>query len=101
MHPLLFQFGFIKLHTYGLLIVIGFLIGLRLIYREASKEGINPEKATDLSFIGLGFGLLGGRIVYILTRLDYFSKHPMEVFYFWEGGLVFYGGFIGGAFTFL
>lgn len=96
MHPLLFQMGFIKIHTYGLLIVIGFLIGLYLIYREAKKEGINPERIIDISFWGLAFGLLGGRIIYIITRWDYFSQHFIEIFYFWEGGLVFYGGFLGG-----
>jgi phosphatidylglycerol:prolipoprotein diacylglycerol transferase len=100
MHPLLFQFGFIKLHTYGLMIVIGFLFGLYLIHKEAKRQGLNADRVVDLAFLGLGFGLLGGRIVYIITRLDYFSQHPLEIFYFWEGGLVFYGGFLGGAFAF-
>jgi phosphatidylglycerol:prolipoprotein diacylglycerol transferase len=100
MHPLLFQFGIIKLHTYGLMIVIGFLTGLYLLHTAAKRNGLNPEKVVDIAFLGLGFGLLGGRLVYILTRLDYFSQHPIEVFYFWEGGLVFYGGFLGGAFAF-
>src|SRR5437868_3663917 len=97
MHPLLFQYGFLKLHTYGLLIVIGFLVGLFLIRREAVYEKIDPDKIVDISFWGLGLGLVGGRVVYILTRLDYFAAHPLEVFYVWEGGLVFYGGFIGGV----
>jgi phosphatidylglycerol:prolipoprotein diacylglycerol transferase len=99
-HPLLLQIGFIKLHTYGLMIVIGFLCGLYLVYSEAERQGINADRVVDISFFALGFGLLGGRIVYILTRLDYFSQHPLEVFYFWEGGLVFYGGFIGGTLAF-
>lgn len=100
MHPLLLKIGFIKLHTYGLMIVIGFLFGLYLIYQEAKRQGLDADRVVDLSFLGLGFGLVGGRIVYILTRLDYFGQHPLEVFYFWEGGLVFYGGFIGGALAF-
>jgi len=100
MHPLLLQIGFLKLHTYGLMIVIGFLLGLSLIYSQGKKEGLNPDRIVDISFWGLGLGLLGGRIVYILTRLDYFSQRPLEIFYFWEGGLVFYGGFLGGVFAF-
>lgn len=100
MHPLLLQIGFLKLHTYGLMIVIGFLAGLFLIRQQAMREGIDPDRIVDTSFWGLAFGLLGGRIVYIITRLDYFSAHPMEIFYFWEGGLVFYGGFLGGVFAF-
>jgi len=100
MHPLLFKIGFLKLHTYGLMIVIGFLTGLYLVRIQARKEGLNEDRVIDLSFWGLAFGLLGGRIVYIITRLDYFSDHLMEIFYFWEGGLVFYGGFLGGFFAF-
>ncbi len=100
MYPLLFKFGFLKIHTYGLMIVTGFLVGLYFVQKEARRQGINPERIVDVSFWGLGAGLLGGRIVYIITRWDYFSQHVAEVLYFWEGGLVFYGGFIGGITAF-
>lgn len=100
MHPLLVKLGPLSLHTYGLMIVIGFLIALALIHRQGTKEGLDGDRIIDVSFWGLAFGLLGGRIVYVITRLSYFADHPIEVFYFWEGGLVFYGGFLGGAFAF-
>lgn len=100
MYPLLLKLGVLKIHTYGLMIVIGFLVGLFIIYKEAKKQGLNPDRIIDISFWGLGFGLIGGRIVYIITRWDYFSKNLLEIFYFWEGGLVFYGGFLGGVVAF-
>jgi phosphatidylglycerol:prolipoprotein diacylglycerol transferase len=82
------------------MIVIGFLVGLYLVQTEGKRQGLNPDRLIDTSFWGLALGLLGGRLVYIITRLDYFGQHPIEVFYFWEGGLVFYGGFLGGLFGF-
>lgn len=82
------------------MIVIGFLCGLYIIYKDAKKAGLNADRIIDTSFWGLGFGLLGGRIVYVITRWDYFSKNLVEIFYFWEGGLVFYGGFLGGVLAF-
>ncbi|MDZ4678617.1 MAG: prolipoprotein diacylglyceryl transferase [Oligoflexia bacterium] len=100
MHPLLLKIGFLKLHTYGLMIVIGFLFGLYLVYNQAKREGLNAERVVDLSFWGLFMGLIGGRMVYIMTRFEYFSDHLIEILYFWEGGLVFYGGFAGGVFAF-
>jgi phosphatidylglycerol---prolipoprotein diacylglyceryl transferase len=100
MHPLLFALGPLKIHTYGVMIVIGFLVGLYLIYSQAKFEGVNPERVVDISFWGLFFGLMGGRVVYIITRLPDFIKHPLDMFKFWEGGLVFYGGFIGGVAAF-
>jgi phosphatidylglycerol:prolipoprotein diacylglycerol transferase len=100
MYPLLFKLGVFKIHTYGLLIVMGFLFGLYLVQKDGRKVGLNPDRIIDVSFWGLGAGLLGGRIVYIITRWEYFSQNLLEVFYFWEGGLVFYGGFLGGLAAF-
>ncbi|MCC6278351.1 MAG: prolipoprotein diacylglyceryl transferase [Oligoflexia bacterium] len=97
MHPQLLKIGSITLHTYGFMIVVGFLIGLYLVYRQAKVEGLDQERMVDLSFWGLAMGLVGGRTFYILTRFEYFLDHPLEIFAFWEGGLVFYGGFLGGV----
>jgi phosphatidylglycerol:prolipoprotein diacylglycerol transferase len=39
-------------------------------------------------------GLLGARVLYVLLNLSYFRVHPWESMKVWEGGLVFYGGFV-------
>jgi phosphatidylglycerol:prolipoprotein diacylglycerol transferase len=38
--------------------------------------------------------LLGARLFYIIVEYKYFSAAPLEIFKFWKGGLVFYGGLI-------
>ncbi len=38
MHPILFQFGPITLHTYGLLVASGFLLGIAWSARLARRE---------------------------------------------------------------
>ena len=101
MHPLLFEYKFLKLHTYGLLAVIGFLVGLYLFRKKASADNLDPELASDVAFFGFLGGFLGGRILYIITRWSYFSAHPIDMFKVWEGGLVFYGGLIGGTAVFI
>lgn len=102
MHPLLFQttlFGALQrpwsLHTYGLLIAVGFLLGMNLARRQAEREGEDGEAMVDLTFYLLLAGLLGARLVFILTQLSTFVANPIEILMFWRGGLVWYGGFLG------
>jgi phosphatidylglycerol:prolipoprotein diacylglycerol transferase len=104
MHPELFSthlFGLLKdpweLHTYGLLIASGFLLGMMLAKRQAERENEDAERVVDLAFYLLLAGLVGARLVFILTKLDDFAQHPLQVFMFWRGGLVWYGGFIGAS----
>lgn len=96
MYPVIFEWKFIKIHSYGLLIVVGFLIGLFLVRRKADKIGLDREEISDVAFWGLLGGFIGGRLLYIITRWGDFSQHPLDMLKFWEGGLVFYGGLIGG-----
>jgi phosphatidylglycerol:prolipoprotein diacylglycerol transferase len=96
----------LPLHSYGLLIATGFIIGIWLAQREGKRRGQDPEKIADLTFWILVAGLVGSRIYYILVNWrDYFEASTFlastslgripRVLAIWEGGLVFYGGFIG------
>jgi phosphatidylglycerol---prolipoprotein diacylglyceryl transferase len=105
MHPVLYDFELFgllsdpwSLHTYGVLIATGFLLAMTLVKEQAAREGEDPESTLDLCFKVLLAGLIGSRIVFIMTRWDYYSAKPIELLYFWKGGLVFYGGFILAAF---
>lgn len=40
-------------------------------------------------------GLVGARIAYVLISMPEYLDSPVRIFAFWEGGLVFWGGFIG------
>ncbi len=89
----------IPIHGYGLMIVIGFLLGLAVISRLARQRGL-PDVMYDLGMVMLLSGIFGGRIFYYLENYaEDFSKRSFWAFFkIWEGGLVFYGGAIGGSF---
>jgi phosphatidylglycerol:prolipoprotein diacylglycerol transferase len=99
----------LPLHTYGLLIASAFLIGIWLAQREARRRGQDGERIADLSFWILVAALVGSRVYFILVNWnDYFGARSSvytpfgqipRLLAFWEGGLVFYGGFIGAALT--
>lgn len=92
MHPILFSFGPLTIHTYGFLIAVGFLLGLVLAIRQAQKEGIPSNKIIDLGFYILLAAIIGSRLFFILINLSHYMKNPIDIFKIWEGGLVFYGG---------
>lgn len=94
MYPILFKIGPFTIYTYGTLVAIAFLIGLYLAKLQANKEGISTDKIIDLSIYVLVSGILGARILYIITDIKYYFSHPIDVFKIWEGGLVYYGGFL-------
>jgi phosphatidylglycerol:prolipoprotein diacylglycerol transferase len=48
----------------------------------------------DLSFYIILSALIGSRLFYVFTSPEAFLANPLEVFKIWNGGLVFYGGFI-------
>lgn len=92
MYPLLIKIGSVPIHTYGVMIALGFLGGALINRWLAKKIGIDPTFMIDTTFWGMMVGLIGARFVFVLTRLPYFFADPMSIFRVWEGGLVFYGG---------
>jgi len=96
----------LPLHSYGLLIATAFLVGIWLAQREARRRGQDAERTADLAFWILVAALVGSRVYFILVNWgDYFGAGRFLVdtpfgriprlLAVWEGGLVFYGGFIG------
>ncbi len=104
MHPILFKIpkieignwviGPIPIRLYGLMIGVGFLLGIYLASRRAKKEGINPDRILDMGVYLLLAAILGSRLFYVLLNLREFSANPFDAFAIWKGGLVFYGGLL-------
>ncbi len=97
MYPVLLSVGPITLHTYGLMVASGFMLGIFLTARLAKKEGIDPQKVYDISFWIILSAIIGARLFYIIVNLDFFLENPVDIFKLWRGGLVFYGGLIGAS----
>ena len=88
------ELGPFALHTYGLFVAAGFLLGIGWSMREARQRGLNPELVSDLGFYIILGAILGARLLYVLINPTYFWHNPQEIFMFWKGGLVFSGGAI-------
>jgi phosphatidylglycerol:prolipoprotein diacylglycerol transferase len=61
---------------------------------ELSKE--HPDLMETLFLIAFPCGLIGARIWYIVSELDYYLADPISMLKVWEGGLAIQGGVLGG-----
>ena len=92
MLPELLRIGDFPIHTYGVLIALGFLLCVWVSRREGKRLGIPVERIVDLGFWSILIGMVGARILFVITRWQEFWAAPVDIFRVWEGGLVFYGG---------
>ena len=97
--PIAIALGPVAIRWYGLMYVFGFL-GIMLLgrHRIRTQPWLNwtLRELDDLIFYGVLGTILGGRLGYILFyKLDYYLAHPLEIFYVWQGGMSFHGGFLG------
>ena len=70
MHPMLFKIPGVDwpLHTYGVLIVIGFLCAMLVAWREARRQNQYVDDVLDFAFWALLGGMAGARVVFIAVN---------------------------------
>jgi phosphatidylglycerol:prolipoprotein diacylglycerol transferase len=76
--------------------VVAIITGILLTLRWAKGSGISEDAIYSSIIWAIIFGLLGARIIHILDNVDYYAACPGRIIAFWEGGLAWYGGLIGG-----
>lgn len=86
----------IPLSTYGLLLAAAFLSSLWLAARLAAQDGLPRHKVYDLGLYVLASGLIGSKLLMIVTEWDEFGLRWRRVFSLdvLQSGGVFFGGFL-------
>ncbi len=97
MHPILFHLGTLEVRSYGVMIVLGFVLAVWWAMRVAPRYGIDAEQILDFVLLTALGGIVGARLVYVALDWREFLSQPVHVLYFWEGGLSFHGAVIGGG----
>lgn len=96
MYPTLGEIFGLPIRSYGLMLVIGFLLGTLRAYRVARRYHYDPNTIVDIALITLGCGLIGARVAFILTNWSLFAGNWAGMFQIWSGGLSFHGGLAAG-----
>ena len=97
MHPIASQTRLADhLLVHGICVAAGFIAGLWTAARRAKLAGVSPDKILDLGPWLIIGGILGGRVLYVISYWrEGFADNLPEIFMVQHGGLVFYGGLIG------
>lgn len=95
MYPILFHWGPITLHTYGLLAALGFLAGYALASRRAKQAGLPSSLVGDALTPLVISGIVGARIFYVVFHGSEFAGAWLDTLKIWQGGLMWQGGFLG------
>ncbi len=97
-NPIALDLGFLQIHWYGLMYLVGFAAAWWLGVQRARRAGSGwtEQQVSDLIFWGAVGVVLGGRAGYVLFyQFDYFLANPLWLFHVWEGGMSFHGGLVG------
>jgi phosphatidylglycerol---prolipoprotein diacylglyceryl transferase len=93
----------LALRWYALGYIVGLLAGWKLIEVMLSRPALwagpapMPPAAAERLLTWVIFGvILGGRVGYVLFyQPAQFLQNPLQIFYIWQGGMSFHGGFLG------
>jgi phosphatidylglycerol:prolipoprotein diacylglycerol transferase len=113
MHPYLFSIPLpfleepFHLRSFGVLVACGFLFGAHVLQRLVARYGDDPEgdpERVSAVLMWILIGVFGGaRLMYVTVEIlrespvgQSYLEDPLSILFFWEGGLVMYGGLAGG-----
>ena len=82
--------------TYLLVISLTYCLCILWVVSRAKKSKMSPTITLDFCLAIMIGGFIGARGAHItLEQWDYYWKDPIRILYVWQGGFVFYGGFVG------
>jgi phosphatidylglycerol---prolipoprotein diacylglyceryl transferase len=85
----------LSIFGYGTMLVLAFLSSTWLAWWRARRECLDSEIILDMAFWVFLLGMVGARVFYCIEYWGTEIKNWWEVFQYWKGGIVFYGGLIG------
>lgn len=103
MHPILFRIplpggllgGSLPIYSYGVMLGLSLVVGWYLTLGLAERDGLPKETMANCYVVTALAAVVGSRVLYILTNLHEFDTIG-SMFAMRRGGLVAYGGFLGG-----
>jgi phosphatidylglycerol---prolipoprotein diacylglyceryl transferase len=108
MHPILLKIPFpgwklpwigelhaIPIHSYGVMLGLSLVVGWYLTLGLAEKDKLPKEELANCYVVTAISAIVMSRVLYFATNPGEFKSFT-EIFALWRGGLVAYGGFVGG-----
>lgn len=94
MYPRLLELGPFTIYSYGLLLALAYLAGLRLAIVRARACGLDGSTVMDLGIWIIISALVGAKLMLLIVEWRHFSLNPSELWSLAQSGGVFYGGLL-------
>ncbi|MDD2366304.1 MAG: prolipoprotein diacylglyceryl transferase [Desulfuromonadaceae bacterium] len=95
-NPLFLDLGILQIRYYGLCFLVAILGGYFLWRRQILRSDRTSDCARRFLLLGLLGVLIGGRVGHLLFYdIQTLLNNPLEIFYFWTGGLASHGSSAG------
>ncbi len=93
------------LRWYGVIVMIGVIVGALIVERELKRRGENSDRIWDALIWVLPAGIIGARLWYVANAIlggnRSYIENPASIIRVWEGGLHIFGGFLFGTIALL
>lgn len=96
MKSVLFDIFGVQIYGYGLMIAIGILIAVLILSKNAKSKGYNDNHIFNMIIITVIMGILGGKVLYIITDFKDIINNPSAIITQFGYGFVIYGAIIFG-----
>ncbi len=93
-------FSGLSIYGFGAMLVLAFVSATWLGCWRARREHLDPDVIADMAIWVCLFGMVGARLFYCYEYWGHDIKSLWDVVQYWKGGIVFYGGIVGGAIAF-
>lgn len=87
--------GSLEIYWYGVIIAVGFGLGLWIYLSHNRSCGIHPDEGLDIILWSMLGAIVGARAYYVAFQWDHYKDNLKEIFNLRGGGLAIYGGIIG------
>lgn len=94
-HTTAYEAANVPIYAYGVMLGASLVVGWYLSLPLAEKDGLPKETMANCYVVTALAALAGARLLYVVTNPDEF-KSIWDLFALRNGGLVAYGGFLGG-----
>lgn len=94
MHPILIDFGFFQLPSYGVLLATAVVVALLTLRLRADRAGLDGTHLVDFGLWLVIWALIGAKLLLVLVELPRYLRDPASLFGTIRAGGVFLGGFV-------
>jgi phosphatidylglycerol:prolipoprotein diacylglycerol transferase len=93
----LLHLGGLGIRWYGFFMAVSMAIGIHYFLRRGLRAGVDEDTLYNMALLAILGGVLGARLLYVLTNWGYFAAAPAEIVRVDQGGLSIHGALLGGT----